>query len=405
VMRFVKRCLSVISPTMSRNLLSGIAASLVGVLVNGTYTVLLARTLEPNILGGISSLFGMVATIGLVSSAVQVSTSRAIASPETPSNQRNQRWTWARQVVWVGTFGAILWLVVSIRLAPELKLRYMDVASIAPLFVLTSALAVELGKIHGSSRVVAWAVLGQVGSVLKLVFVGSAILVSKSVFSVTFGMTLAMSVTTLLTFSVSWKIETPTIRLLDKSFLVSCAGLGTYAALTNLDVFLARVLLDPHESGQYAVLSLFYKTVVVILGVVGLVIFPKLASLRALSESVNGKIRVATLGMTAIAFLVAYPLGLAGNRFVVPILGSDYEPASSQMILAAFVAIPWTGVYVAVYCRLVERTWRLSLVLLTSLTVATATSVLKVEMFQGLLIWYGFVGLVSLLLLIVVPTH
>ena len=388
-MRPSKRGTQVASATMYRNIAAGFIGSVVGVGVNGIFSIVLARTLDTDELGAVSALFGVISMVALACSAVQIATSRAVATNQNVSAVTEQKSTWTRQVLLLGMLGALLWPAISLQVARLLKLGYWEVASATPVFLLSAGLALEFGKIHGSNRIMAWMVLAQLGTVLKLLFVGFAILIQRSVLAVSIALTLSMAAILLSTFMVSRNIRTPPLHFLGKQFLVSFTSIGIFAILLNLDVIIARVVLEADESGQYAILSLFYKTIASILGVVGTVVFPRFASIRSTSGSVNARVRVVTLGMSVTALLLSYPIGFVGTHLIGTVVGPGYETATRSLMLAALVSIPWTGVQVAVQCRLVESTWRLTTVLSVSVIAVPMLLRLPINSAHSLVIGYG----------------
>ena len=387
------------------DIVAGLAGSLLGLVVNGGYSILLARSLRPETLGGYSSLSGIVSAVSLAFLAVQLSTSHEIATLQVPKTLRQESLNLGRHIFYVGLFSAIVWTFVSLFLASPLKLTFWETASIAPSFVIIAVLSVELGKIHGSGRIRVWTAISQSGLVLKLLTVASVMAFSRTLISIN----LALAVSLLLTLGISSlttrEIDTPALRLNGKQLGTSFTGLGSYALLANLDVVAARILLGASESGQYAIIALFYKTYAGIFGVIGVVLFPRLAATRSQADSINARVRWAILGAAAAALFCSYIAARMSGHFLVPVFGSAYEPVRTQLLLASFVAVPWTGVYVAVFCRLVEKTWRLSTLLLGSTVIGVALLLVFAGDTRTLLLCCGGVGVLVLLSLIIVPTH
>jgi len=383
----------------------GVLGSILGFIVGAAYTVLLARILSPGSLGGFAALSGVFMTVTIASTAIQVTTSRSVAFSEISNTEQPRSTTWTVQVLCVGALASVIWSIASISFAELLNLTFLETVSIAPLFIIYPALAISLGKLHGSGRTTAWTLLGLLGSVSRLLFVGITALFTGSIFALNIALTSSFLVLLVVTAAFSRKTKTPPIRFGSRPFLVSLLTLGVFAVLSNIDIVLARMTLESTKSGQYAIISNFTKTCANLLGILGTLLFPKLAIVRRTSRSINSFVRQIILVATVFSILLALPIYYFGRLSIVPIFGSEYKSLLTHLGLASITFVPWTGVYVAVYCRLVESTWRLALLLITNTIISLFLIFYLVVDIQSMLLVYGLTGSFSLLTLLLVPTH
>lgn len=383
----------------------GLVGSSLGLVINFSYLVVVARSLDSSSVSGVAVLSGIILVLGISCTAIQVTTSRGVATTTEQHSIQEGGPTWTSRIMRVGAVSSLLWIIVSQFIADLLNLSYWEVSSVALFFVIYPLLAIELGKLHGSNRITAWVILGLLGAFLRLILGAATSVFVRTATAVSLAQSFAMSLLLVVTYRFSRRTKTPQLRFRSKSFLVSFACLGLFAALSNLDVILAKALLNSVDAAQYSIIATFSKSLVGVVGIIGMVIFPRLASVRRESGSINRTVRLTAIVTILITLLLAFPAATVASHAIVPVFGSTYEPTINHLGLAAAISVPWSGVYVATHSRLVESTWRLSAILLLGSTINLAMLVTLVTSIESLLIVQAVVGTVTLIVLIIVPTH
>jgi hypothetical protein len=148
-----------------------------------------------------------------------------------------------------------------------------------------------------------------------------------------------------------------------REYSVAVAGLAGLLVLANIDVVLARRVLDAAASGAYALGSLFGKAAFWTPQFLSVLVVPRLAR----PETRAATLRVSFLAVTGLGLLVVALAGAFGPEVVALISGGGYEEAGEhawlfatygallallQLVLYAGIsrsshrvhAVPWLGV-------------------------------------------------------------
>jgi O-antigen/teichoic acid export membrane protein len=121
-------------------------------------------------------------------------------------------------------------------------------------------------------------------------------------------------------------------RRLDMRSLTAGAAFTGFAVLSNFDVILAKLLLDPQSSGEYAALATIEKIIFFLPGAVSLLMVPRAAKARLESGSAGGVLRLAALLVFGVTLLVAVPAAFAPSLVVETMFGAGYDDASAGVI-------------------------------------------------------------------------
>lgn len=313
-------------------------------------TVLAARTLPTQEFGAFGALLALVVIGNVVALAVQAVAARTVV--------QGGRTADGTALLAAGLAGG-----GTLALAPVLA-RMLNLPSLSGVLgvgVAVAALAVAaapMGRAQGAERfarlgviIAAQAALRVAGGVAGILLVGTA---GGALLGVAAGLTVAAGLAYLLMPPVT--VERPTRRA-GTEVLRAGSALLAVVVLANLDVVLARIVLDPVASGVYAAGSIVTKVAFWLPQFVPLVAFPRLSSpmrrVRALRWSL-GVVAASGLVVTAGAAVFAerVVLLLAGPRYlgVAPMLWAF-------AVLGALLALTQLSAYSAVgrHDRVVSR--------------------------------------------------
>ena len=121
------------------------------------------------------------------------------------------------------------------------------------------------------------------------------------------------------------------------SLLPFTVGIAATAVLTNVDVVVAKLALDPHDAGIFAAVAILSKAVFIVPQAVATVALPRVAARRTAGELTDRLLAAATgvtvaagLAATGIAFVLAEPI-------IQITFGSEF--ADGAGILGAFTGV------------------------------------------------------------------
>ncbi|WP_425577045.1 lipopolysaccharide biosynthesis protein [Nocardioides marinquilinus] len=360
----------------------------IGVMNIATYgfQIVAARALGPQQYGALAAVMNLLLVISVASLALQATAARRIAAA--PGDVAAVE-DGVRRVTWRAALGLGAVLVLAAPLVNEL-LRLESVGTA----VLVGLIAVPLtvmgglaGTLQGERRWTSLALLYVAAGVPRLA-VGSALILWRpeeltAVVGVLVG---ALAPVAVGVYALRHRLggdHAPSdtdhgTRSLVRESLRNSQALLAFFAVTNIDVIIARNLLDDHDSGLYAGGLILTKAVLFLPQFVVVLAFPSMSTgadrQRALRLSL---VLVAALG--AVGVLAAYLLSDVALIFVG---GDDYAEVRGELWLFAILGTLLSMIQLLVYALLAREGGRAVLLLwlaLAALPVLAATLVGSVE--------------------------
>ena len=260
-----------------------------------------SRALDQDGYGQLTALLGVLLLASVPALGVQAVTARAVARrPEGEAPGVRERALLVRSAAG----GAGVALVVAV-LSPVVA-AFLHVGGAGPLWVAAgllplTVLAGAMGVLQGSERFGALALvicaqaLGKLVGLLPLLVDGSA----ADVLAALAAGTLVAALLALLLVGVGARGATPAGLPTVREATTATAGLFALLVLANLDLLVARHLLDGDASGRYSVGAVCAKAAFWLPQVVAVVVFPRL------SEPAAGRVllRRAVLVVTALSLV------------------------------------------------------------------------------------------------------
>jgi O-antigen/teichoic acid export membrane protein len=347
--------------------------------VNYGSNLIFSRVLTPAGYGDFTALIALTVIAAVPSGAAQTVVADRLAVYGAANDRRTVayliRHASAHVFVYAGVLGlAYLAAIPLINDLMDLQSAWSAVA-LAPMLVLAFFTPVAFGILQGLERYVA------LGAVMLW------IAMSRILFGVPWaessfghgpgGAFLGMAVGNLTALVVVWWIvrhqRAPAgtgaaragLKRRPNSKAVAAGGafMG-FAVLSNFDVILAKLVLDGHQSGEYAALATIEKIVVFLPGAVALLMVPSAAKARASAGSARRVLRISALAVLGATVLVALPTVIAPHLVIETMFGKDYADASGGVVPIALAGLGLALLYLLVVYTVAinDRRWTLLLV-------------------------------------------
>lgn len=297
-------------------------------LMSYVFVVILSRALGPADFGGFSSFNSIGLVLAIPAAAFQVLYARRVARRGPPAFD-------LRLPLLVGAVGCM----VTVALSPVLA-HVTRVDSVVPPIVVGLGLPALIlnGALMGGLLG-----MGRIGA-LSLAYVAtgvSRVLAATAAAVLGLGLTGALALVSLATCCMSavlwwfcrgqahlpWSAPRATPGVVVRALYRSNSAIGVLMALTTIDVVLARYVLAPVESGEYALISTLGRSPIWVTQFLALALIPTLAtsgSRRSILRAGGLVLGVCLLGTAAAAMAPRLWIGLLG--------GSEYHAAEDLLL-------------------------------------------------------------------------
>ncbi len=350
--------------TLAKGLLFVGAATLVGNGAAYLLSMVAARILTPSEFGALGALLGLLVIISTVGISTQALTARrvAVATSERARVEGESIRLSAIVGAAIVTGGVIVaWPLARTFDIPVLAV-FTGIASIA--FVVFGSAAMGIAQGREEHLRLSWAFVANgfgraIGGVLGVVLF-------DSVTGIGIGLLLGCAVGA----AIAYRIICP--RTWSNGLSTGVTGefahvlhaLFVLFTLTNIDVLLARIFLDPDQSGEYSVGVLLAKIAFFLPNAIVIVLFPKMTSTNS-----RRAVYIAT-GLTAVVGLAITSFSFLFGDFVIRVLGGvQYPDLGSEAWLFALEGAAFALVQVLLYARLATQDRRAVLTVWVALVV------------------------------------
>ena len=175
---------------------------------------------------------------------------------------------------------------------------------------------------------------------------------------------------------------------------VAILGLTGFWALHSVQVFLARIFLDPLNAGYFAAAAIVAQISVFVPALVATLVLPRFAAERGKGPAARALLIRALSIVALIGFVIATTFAVLHDQIIDLILGGQFAGASSLVGLIAFESAIAGLVYVVVYFFLSGRSRVAGLVPWSGVVLTVAA----VAVFHGSSFQIAFVAAVVMLL-------
>ncbi|WP_232675872.1 lipopolysaccharide biosynthesis protein [Nocardioides sp. R-C-SC26] len=323
------------------------------------FTIIAARGLGPQQYGAFAAVMNLLLVVSVLSLALQATAARRISS--TPDDVAIIE-TGVLRVAWRAALSLGLLLIVAAPLVNHvLRLESLATAVLVGLIAVPSTLmGGQAGVLQGERRWRSLAILYVAAGVPRLVIGAALILWRPEEFTATLGVLLGALVPVVVgaialrdRVHVSHRgsdaeaIDHGARALVRESVRNSHALLG-YFAVCNVDVIMARTVLDNHDSGLYAAGLILAKAVLFLPQFVVVLAFPEFADDRARRRALRLSLGlVGVLGVFGIAASV-----LLSDIALVFVGGAEYRGVQDHLWQFALLGTLLSMIQLLVYALL-----------------------------------------------------
>ncbi len=330
-----------------------------GVMNVATYgfQMIAARALGPQDFGAFAALMNLMLVVSVMSLAVQATAARRISSEPSDVVQIE------RTILRVTYKSAVVLGLALLALTPliNLVLRLDSLASAAVVGLIAVPLTVmggQAGVLQGERRWAPLAVLYAAAGVPRLVLGSALVLWHPSELSAMLGVAIGACAPVIVGFIALRRPRSehgsgngPPIPSLLGEVARSSQALLAFFALSNVDVIVARNVLDGHDAGLYAAGLILTKAVLFLPQFVVVVTFPAMSTPRERRRTlIRGLLLVGGIGAvaTAGAFLLS-PLAM------IFVGGGEYSEIESRLWLFAVLGTLLAMLQLLVYAVLARQ--------------------------------------------------
>lgn len=367
-------------------------ASIAGIVATFLFQILTARSLGPADYGLFAAFLAIV-NIGAIGSgalqnSVTVQTAYELQKTTTPGKKKILDPTLIEALA-IGLVGLIVILAVSPVLSQSLNASLPVIVIAGVSFPLSFLLARNLGIIqgHGLAQQTVWWSTGAAGirlilGVIAVVFAfGLAGFIGAVIASL-------VIISVWLALNLSNVSRRPQHAPFNRATIAVLLSTILFAWLTNVDVIFVRALVQPEESGNYAVLASLVKTGFIIPGTLSLYFLPRLVGKSESSSSLKLPMLITVAGILILTLV----LWLVGPQLISLLFGAQYQVPSLLVLIMCFSAVPWV-----ISQTLLMRTNALA-TLIAPVLLALSTAVqwpvmsLSLPNIENMLIFNGLIG-------------
>jgi O-antigen/teichoic acid export membrane protein len=342
------------------------------------FTLIAVHVLAPADFGAMTALLGLVLIGNVASLGLQATGARRIASH--PDHSEHD--LLAASLLRAGRYTAAGLGVVTLLLTPLIVsvLRIDSVVAvmlIAPTLVLLTVMGAQAGALQGGKHWRELALLYTGFGAGRLGFGALGLMLRPDLVGVMGGIVAGVAVPVLLG---AWLLRGTgrgtrhEVRQVLSETVHGTHVLLAFFAMANADVLLARIVLDPHDSGIYAAGVIIAKACLFLPQFVMIVVFPSLAS----APGDTRRLRRAVLAVGGLGLCATLGTWLLPDLVVVILGGSDYAEIGPIAWLFAAAGSAYAVLQLVVYAAIAQQERRAALLIWCGVAVLAAVALLVI---------------------------
>ncbi len=385
----------------------GTVAAAMGIMSVAAYgfTILAARILGTQPYGAFAALMGLLLVVNVLSLGLQATAARRISA--SPGHAAEVERVILRVSYRAGLALTVLCLVLSPLIDVVLRLDSLPTAMLVGLAALPlTVMGGQAGILQGERR---WRPLAAIylASGLGRLVVGVALIAwHPTEFAAMLGVAIGAYVPVVIGWWALHRRNTDDRPVATESFdggviieaVHNSHALLAFFALSNIDVIMARAVLDGHQAGLYAAGLIMVKAVLFLPQFVVVIAFPGMASSKERNAHLPALAAIAGLGLAATAvaaLLPGFALSFVGGQAYEEIRGYIWAFAAVGTVLSMLqlmvyegvarqlrsaVAVLWTASLILAGCALLVST---QLQLLATVAVVDVAALVVLAVFTA----------------------
>jgi O-antigen/teichoic acid export membrane protein len=313
--------------------------------VNYASNLVFSRLLSPAEFGDLTAVLAFAVIVAVPTGAAQTLIAERVARNLAEGRTEQVRWLIRHalgHVVTVATMVGVLYALALPLVIEVLEIRAPGPAiALLPLLVLMFISPIALGVLQGMDRFIAFGVMTLAIAVSRIAFGVPWAAAGGGSGGAIGGQAIGLSVVLI---GAAWLLRDQLMprgsgaatsglkRKPSPAALSASAAFVAFAVISNLDILLAKLFLDPHDVGLYAALATVAKVVIFLPGAVAVVMVPNAARARHSPEESRRVLRIAALLVVVTTLVAAAPAALAPELVVRLMFGSDYVDAEGGVL-------------------------------------------------------------------------
>lgn len=336
---------------------TGLAIAAAFILANASnysFQIIAGRTLSLDEYGLLAGFLAVITVITVTTSALQVTTARALAAGEAiPDERRVDGLT--RSALKVAIVVGLGIVVVSPLLANVLRVGVLPVILLAVYIVPACLDSIAAGRLQGTRRFGGLAAYSTGQAVMKLAAATLVLLAGARVLGLLTSVIIGAAVVALFGLRSTSRAGSVDTHVLGSESRRSFAALALFWLILSIDVPLARVGFEGSDAGLYAAGAVLGKAVLWIPIVVTQVVFPTLVAGTGEPTKSNHLVRNSSALVIASAGLAVGALYLFGDAVFRLLYGERYEAAADIAWKVGLAVIPLALVNLLMFQQLARR--------------------------------------------------
>ncbi|MGH3118839.1 MAG: hypothetical protein ACRDQ2_17345 [Gaiellales bacterium] len=345
--------------------------------VNYTSSLVFSRLLTPESFGDLTALLALAVVVAVPTGAAQTLVAARVAAHNAAGERARVQYIVRYAAVHVSLIATIVTLlyIAAIPLVEEvLSLQALGPAlALTPLIWLAFIVPIVLGVLQGLDRYVAFGVMSLAVALSRLLFGVPLTYVGGGAGGALAGQAIgnAIVLVTAAFLLRQWWLHRGSgagragLRRRPNLATVMASGAFVgFAVISNFDIVLAKVFLEPRAVGMYAALATIGKILIFLPGAIAVALVPNAARARDDRRQRSRVLRMAALAVTGTALVVAVPIALLPKLTLRLMFGHEYESGAAGVLPMLFAGTGLALLYLLVVFSVTieDRRWTLLLV-------------------------------------------
>lgn len=344
--------------------------------LNYSSSLVFSRLLTPESFGDLTALLAFAVVVAVPTGAAQTVVAARVSAYNSAGEHGRIRYMVRYAVVHmalIATLATLVYVAAIPLVEKVLSLQALGPAlALTPLIWLAFTVPIVLGVLQGLDRYIAFGVMSLAIALSRLVFgipltyVGGG--AGGALAGQAIGNAIVLVVAAYLLRHLWLHRGTGAGRagLRRKPNLATVSAGGAFvgfAVLSNLDIVLAKVFLEPRAVGLYAALATIAKILIFLPGAIAVVLVPHAARAGADQRQRSRVLRGAALAVMAATLLVTVPMALMPKLTLRLMFGHRYEYGASGVLpmLLAGAGLALLYLLVVFSVTIEDRRWMLLL--------------------------------------------
>ena len=345
--------------------------------VNYASNVIFSRLLAPAEFGDLTAILAFAVIASVPTGAAQTIIAQRVARNVAEGNTEQLRWLIRHALGHVVAISAMVGLLYALALPLVIQLLEIrapgPAIALLPLLMLMFIIPVALGVLQGMDRFIAFGLMTLAIAVSRIAFGVPWAVAGGGSGGAVGGQAIGLAVVLVV---AAWILRG---HLMPRGTGAATAGLKrrptpaaisasaafvAFAVISNLDILLAKLFLNPYDVGLYAALATVSKVVIFLPAAVAIAMVPNAARAQHSPAASRRVLRIAAVLVFVTALIAAVPAALAPDLVIKGMFGGDYVGAEDGVLptVCAGAGLALLYLLVTYVVAIDDRRWALIIV-------------------------------------------